>query len=874
MPPPHGKREDAVPMTAGVRGRDGVALAAPPFLVAVGLIAGAIIAAQVGLMRLFSVANWAHFGSLVISIAMFGFGVASAVMCVAKGHVERHAWGWARTALVAFGPLLVVANSLAQEAQFNPIFLIADPRQALLLFANFALYFVPFLAGAVFLGAAFLMASTRFQRVYFADMTGSGLAGLAILAGLSLLGPERLLLVPLLLWALGGTVWFVAGGDRRGLLALGVAAVAAGAALVMLPQLQVSPYKGVSYARSFPDSERLHAASGLHGFLEVFRSSYFHFAPGLSDMASLSGSDMPVDSYLGLYIDSDGPIGVMKSLPPESTGYFRYLPMVMPYLVKPAADVFVVQFGGGISTRVALASGARSVTVAEGNPMVLEALAVPSIREVTGGVLDNPKVQVVALDGRLAVNGVRDRYDVVDLSLADSTGLSSPGGFTVTEKFGYAREAMVNYMRALKPGGVLAVTVWNKEDPPKSVPKLLATMVEAAREVGGDEAARSLHVTHTFLSTLTVLFKRGGFDDDEIGVLDRHAEAMAFDVVYRPGARWQGNDVAMMDGFRRVVLGDGGAGGVVGDGEAAGEGETEVDMTATALYRFMMDRLVHEGYAGLAGRYVFDTAPLTYDRPYFAGYLSFWTLAGLLDRLEVIADEWGYLLLWATLIQGVVFGAVLLTVPVAFGWRVFFARQAGKWGTLLYFLCLGLGYIVVEVGMIGKFLLVLANPTASTTLLIAGLLVFTGLGALASERIIDRCRTVMPVIFAAIAAILASYAVVLDPLLALIGTWPYLAKIGVCVAVLAPPAFLMGFPFATAMTMLARLGKPHFFLWAWGINGLFSVVGAVLVPLLAVRYGLSSSLLVAAACYALALPAFFAVLAPVQGAGPGAEAAG
>ena len=67
---------------------------------------------------------------------------------------------------------------------------------------------------------------------------------------------------------------------------------------------------------------------------------------------------------------------------------------------------------------------------------------------------------------------------------------------------------------------------------------------------------------------------------------------------------------------------------------------------------------------------------------------------------------------------------------------------------------------------------------------------------------------------------------------------------------------------ATGMAMLSKLGKEHFFLWAWGINGSFSVVGAVLVPILGVVFGLSTGLLVAAACYAACLPAFYALLAP------------
>ena len=99
----------------------------------------------------------------------------------------------------------------------------------------------------------------------------------------------------------------------------------------------------------------------------------------------------------------------------------------------------------------------------------------------------------------------------------------------------------------------------------------------------------------------------------------------------------------------------------------------------------------------------------------------------------------------------------------------------------------------------------------------------------------------------------------------LIGTLPYAWRLLICFLTVAPPAFLMGFPMPTAMTWLARLGKEHMFLWAWGINGCFSVIGAAAVPLIATAFGLSTVLSLGGAAYLVAIPAFFAVLLPMAG---------
>ena len=274
--------------------------------------------------------------------------------------------------------------------------------------------------------------------------------------------------------------------------------------------------------------------------------------------------------------------------------------------------------------------------------------------------------------------------------------------------------------------------------------------------------------------------------------------------------------------------------------------------------------LVHGGWDDIAARYVFDTRPLTNNRPYFAAYVKPGDLPRITDRLELFQDEWGYLLLWATLAIACVAAMSLVLIPLVFGWRTIFSRNPGKFRTIVYFACLGAGYIMVEVGLISDFILALSNATVSASVLITGMLVFSGLGAFVSERYLDRARTVMPKIFIAIGALLIGYGLFLDRVLDLIGTLPYALRLVCCFALIFPPAFLMGFPMPTAMTSLARLGKDHMFLWAWGINGCFSVIGAAIVPIIATSFGLGAVLIVAGGAYLLAIPVFFAVLLPLR----------
>jgi hypothetical protein len=138
--------------------------------------------------------------------------------------------------------------------------------------------------------------------------------------------------------------------------------------------------------------------------------------------------------------------------------------------------------------------------------------------------------------------------------------------------------------------------------------------------------------------------------------------------------------------------------------------------------------------------------------------------------------------------------------------------------------------------------------------------VFSGLGALLSERVLPRMRTIMPILFVAIGALLIGYAFFINNALDAIGAFPYGVRLMLSFAIIAPPAFLMGFPMPTAMTTLGRLGKEHMFIWAWGVNGCFSVIGAAAAPVIATNFGLGAVIEIAGCAYLLALPAFFGVI--------------
>jgi hypothetical protein len=324
---------------------------------------------------------------------------------------------------------------------------------------------------------------------------------------------------------------------------------------------------------------------------------------------------------------------------------------------------------------------------------------------------------------------------------------------------------------------------------------------------------------------------------------------MSFDALYYPGIDTEPGDLSnLLVAYRSQVVG----------GDTPGDATLEVPggdtvMPATRLARFVWDHLIRGDWIQIAARYVFDSSPLTDNRPYFAGYLRLADLPLALDRLEILQDEWGYLLLWATFAVSAVGALVLIALPVCFDWRSMLLDIPGHLRVVLYFAFLGMGYITVEVGLASKFVLAVGNYTVSAAVVITGMLVFSGLGSLLSQLWIDRACFLLPQVLAAIGALLFAQAICIDPVLGWVGTLPPLSRLFCCAGLILPPALLMGLPMPLAMTALTRQRRDRVFIWAWGINGSFSVVGAAVVPIIATSFGLNAVLMISAGAYICAV---------------------
>jgi hypothetical protein len=162
---------------------------------------------------------------------------------------------------------------------------------------------------------------------------------------------------------------------------------------------------------------------------------------------------------------------------------------------------------------------------------------------------------------------------------------------------------------------------------------------------------------------------------------------------------------------------------------------------------------------------------------------------------------------------------------------------------LAYFGLLGLGFLFVEIPLMQRFILFLGQPVYAFTAVLASLLLFSGLGSLASAQLPTR-----RVLLLLIVAILV-YPLGLTLLFRTFLGSPLALRLLATALCLAPLGFLMGIPFPGGLDWLRRRA-PGLIPWAWAINGCTSVLASILAAMLALSAGFSWVLVAAALVYA------------------------
>jgi spermidine synthase len=763
-------------------------------LAGVFLISATLLMTELALTRIFSVIMYYHFAFLAISIALFGISASGVLAYVARRPLAKRSTDrLLAAAAILYTVSTVVALFFLVRLRVG---LSYSPENLRLMLAIYALAALPFFSGGLVVTLAISRLTANVNAVYAADLIGAAAGCLTLIPLLDRLGAPGVVLAAAAFSSLAALL-FVDPPRRARVAIVGAAilAIALGAQFSGRATFDVVDTKGHRGDRvlfsKWNSFSRIGVYDRQHGDWSL-SPSYHGPRPDSRFMDIDSAASTPI-------LRLDGNLA--------NAEYLRYeLTAIAYHLMRPGFRALVIGPGGGRDLASALVFGAASVDGVEINPIIADDVMRDRFRDYSGGIYTHPRVNIAIDDGRSFVRRTPNRYDLIQASLVDTWAATAAGAYTLTENTLYTVDAFDDYLDHLTENGIVTITRWVFDGL-----RLVSLAQEACAQRGWSARDRIMIVRHERVATF--MLKRTPFTAAEIGRARADAAQLGFEVLYAPGASIPGGDewvdgVPVADYARLITVDD--------------------------------REQFYETYHA-------DIRPTSDDRPFF------FHTTKLRDQFDVAFGRSmlfgnGLSALLTLLMISLALIALFVIGPLLIADRG--ASHAPGWlAWLVYFGSLGAGFMLIEVSVLQRFVLLLGHPVYSLTVTLFSLLLGTGLGAAFSRRIPDdRLRTaaarglvtiaILAVVIAAVVAALVSWAI------------PFARgeRMAVAVLLLVPIGVALGVPMPTGLRLLSSR-SPELVPWAWGLNGALSVLGATLAIFIAMNWGFGVTLVVASAAY-------------------------
>lgn len=797
------------------------------------LVSAAAVGFEIALTRYFSIASWSEYGYWVISITMVGFAVSGVMLSLFKDAFTRHA----KTLLFAAPLAMLVAAAagfhLTTIVPFNPLeFQNPDAwfDQLLNIWKYYVALFPFYFLTGLYIGLYFLSYQEAIPRIYAADLVGAGVGALFVLGLMFWVHPFALLaaLLPLLAIAASYHRPPVLRTRRNRFAVLLIALVAiCEAGLLVFNRADFNEYKAIYPPLHVQGNRVVQELRSPRGYFLVLDNFTERLDTDFSNNAALLGAKAPPLTY-GVYSDGNR----LTSLPKPGDydeSYVRAALDSFPYQLRSTASVLLIGTRGGFRIREALALGAASVTALEPDETLYGLLRRQRDNPVAKALAE-PRVKLLHASAAMLTAADKQRFDIVDIG---SDFLNQADA----NKFAFTVEAVQGYLRVLKDDGVLSIPVSIREFTVYAV-KMIET-VRTALAGAGVASAQDHILVYRSSWNARILVSPRPFTRTEIARLREFSGQRSFDTSYVPGI-----DPAKVEVWNDLPLVSFESETILSSGDKASDA-----LTIETLKLFSPD-----ADAFRRGHF-FKIEASTHDRPFFYSVLRLSELTTVLKKIALIPrEELGLLINVAVLVQSVLIAVAILGLPLI-RWRAHRPKTEALLKAILYFAGLGLGFLCLEIYLIEKASFFLNDRTYGFAAVIAGMLIFSGLGSYLSGRYLEHPHRGLALACGTVAVWVAAAWIFLDPLFLALLAAPTALKWLVLLAVIAPLSVALGFPFPLGL-YLFRGDRSHFLPWAWSLNGAFSVIATPLANVLAVTVGYKIVLVLSAALYALVFVAY------------------
>jgi hypothetical protein len=760
---------------------------------------------------------------IVVSFAMLGFGVSGAALSIYPP--SRWARPRERVASLAIAFAITAVAGLAILGQFpiSAFSFMRHPESLLLLIAYYFVFTIPYYFVGQCLGGLFTLYPKQITKLYFINLVGSGLGCLLLVLLIRPFGGQGTLIIAALL-ALASAFAFALHHSKR------ASATAGALAVICLIFLGIGAEKVIPI-KVDPDKELgqvIDSRTGKDGELEMTAWS----AISRTDIARFANDDWFVNTVhlLGVpweskMVATDGGAytPMLKAVPNSIMEDARENKYVMSgfrmlgYLTVENPDTLIIGCGGGSDVIAAKLRNAKKITAVDLNPITIHAMK-NEFLNYTGGLYTDPAIEVHAAEGRSFVARSGRKYTNIHMNGVDTLNALAAGANVTAENYLYTTEAMIDYLNHLENDGFLTIARLSF-DPPRETIKLCTAMIDAFERMElGNPADHIMIIGDTWSEWTTFVCKKSPLTPQDMAKYEEAFSLDLFRIYYRPG---------MEPGY------------VFPENAKRGEQFVEV-----------FDAYANGTLDKFFAAYPYDIRPATDDRPYFFKIHKAESFLKPMETSTAYEKNFGIIALIILLIQTILVSAVLIVMPLLQFHREGL-RVPHKFKFIVYFSGLGLGFMLVELSLMQKLSLMMGHPTYSIAVVLTSLLIFCGMGSLVSGSLRLGPRTIIAVAVTGISIGVMLYMPLLPWVTESTIAWPLFVRALVAMALLAPVSFCMGMPFPTGLRIVSEV-HVRFVPWAWGANGVASVLGTVLCILLSMSYGFNVVLALAIIVYVLA----------------------
>ncbi len=816
-------------------------------LIGIFLLSSAMLALEIVASRVTSVIYAYNYAFMIVSLAILGLGCGGIFAFYKWQHKELNE----PFKELSFYSSLFAATVSLYIILITEFALFADNK-----FLYFIILSVPFFFAGVALSLAFRAFAKESFRLYAADLLGAAAGSILSLWMLNIIGGVKGVLF---IGALGAvSSFFLAGGKK--LLSLKIQAVLSFVCALLFFASILFPFlKEVPIAED-PNKDLYGMLTEPGSSVESMESKWSAF--GRTDLVAFKGDN----SVMHLFVDGaagtamygfDGDLRKADRLAAALTmGFSGGIPFLS--LKKYETDsMLVIGPGGGREILLGLLGGVKDITGVEVNPDFVN--IVKEYRDYNGGIYtDFKNVNMVVNEGRSFVRGSDKKYDIIMITIPLTKTSRTLEGFALTENYLFTVESVREYLDHLTDEGRM-IGVFHHA--PETL-RFIMTSLTALREEGvkHQDAMNCFYVIGKGMNPVVVL-KKKPFTYEEIENSYKIMQMLKGDDVYYS---YMPYDAQLKEYAAKQAAAAAPPAVLAQEAQAAQTpppmdhskmdhakmGHTQAPATPpmdhskmdhskmghsmdmgpdTALFNMTMADLLGEkpDLDKIIGRMRIDISPAKDDKPFFFKHQK-----GLTAEVLFI------------LFIAVSACALVIILPA-----IFIKLNMKIANSIVLFMLLGAGFMLIEISFFQKLTLFLGSPTVSLAVLLGSLLSGMGAGSFYGSKLfndnIKRIKAAAFLIFVSIIAIFFIHNFVLNAFLAN----SVIIKCIISASFLIPLGFLLGIPFPTAINLMDEDGLERFIPWMYGINGIASVLGLVGAIAISLTHGFSVCLIVGALCY-------------------------